>query len=115
MERPEGRSSKTVQSTEDWEVVMAMPTRELRAYLRTLPPKRAEEIRLARLRAARRAYRERHLSDEKRRQASWYRRKMDELRKHPAELARFRAKDAERKRIERAAKREQAASSSGRR
>jgi hypothetical protein len=88
---------------------MAMPTRELRAYLRTLPPKRAEEIRLARLRAARRAYRERHLTEEKRRQASWYRRKMAELRKHPEQLALWRAKNAEHKRAERARKREQTA------
>jgi hypothetical protein len=86
---------------------MAMPTRELRDYLRTLPPKRAQEIRDARKRAARRAYRERHLSEEKRRQADWYRRRRAELRKRPDELARFRAKDAARKRVERAARREQ--------
>jgi hypothetical protein len=82
---------------------MAMTTTELRAYLRTLPKKEAEEIRLARLRAARRTYRERHLGEEKRRQADWYRRKMERLRKDPEQLALFHERDAERKRRERAA------------
>jgi hypothetical protein len=89
----------------DWEVVMEMPTKELRAYLRTLPPEQAEEIRVVRKRVARRAYRERHLIEEKHRQARWYRQKMERLSEHPRLLATWRAKDAERKRAERAAKR----------
>ena len=72
---------KTVDATER-EKVMTMPTKELREYLRSLPKKQADEIRLARLRAARRASRERHLQDEKRRQADWYKRKMAALKKN---------------------------------
>jgi hypothetical protein len=84
---------------------MAMTTGELRAHLRTLPKKQAHEIRLARKRAAHRAYRERHLEAEKRRQADWYQRKMDRLRENPEQLTLFRERDAERKRRERAVKR----------
>jgi hypothetical protein len=102
METPKG-DLKTVESI-DWEKVMTMPTKELLEYLRSLPPKQADEIREARKRAARRAYRERHLSEEKRRQADWYRRRMAALKKDPEQLALFRARDAARKRVERAGK-----------
>ncbi len=82
-----------------WET---MDTKELQAYLKTAPEEKAEEIRLARLRAARRSYRERHLDKEKKRQAAWYRRKREELEKDPEQLSLLRERDAERKRRERA-------------
>jgi hypothetical protein len=85
---------------------MAMTTQELRAHLRTLPADQAEEIRVARKRVARRAYRDRHPRDEKRRQADWYQRKMAALQEDPEQLALFHERDAERKRRERAARRE---------
>jgi hypothetical protein len=88
------------------EQAMAMTTQELRAHLRTLPADHAEEIRVARKRFARRAYRDRHLRDEKRRQADWYRRKMAALQEDPEQLALFHERDAERKRRERAGRRE---------
>jgi hypothetical protein len=78
-----------------------MDTKELRAYLKTVPGEKAEEIRLARMRAARRSYRERHLDKEKRRQADWYRRKREELERNPEQLLLLRERDAERKRRER--------------
>jgi hypothetical protein len=88
---------------------MAMTTQELRAHLRTLPADQAEEIRVARKRVARRAYRDRHL----RREASSGRLVSAELaglQEDPEQLALFHERDAERKRRESGAARERVAS-----
>jgi hypothetical protein len=90
---------------------MAMTTQELRAHLRTLPADQAEEVRVARKRVARRAYRDRHL----RREASSGRLVSTELaglQEDPEQLALFHERDAERKRRESGAARERVGVSS---
>jgi hypothetical protein len=85
---------------------MGMTTAELRRHLRELPPKQADEIRRERKRASLRRYRTRYLAKERARQADWYQRRMTRLREDPEQLALVRAKDAERKRQERALQKE---------
>jgi hypothetical protein len=87
-----------------------MSRRELAALLESLPEAERRLFRELRrkmqLRYGQAAYREAHREQERRRALDHYHAKMDELRQHPKKLAEHRAAEKERKRRERAAKRE---------
>lgn len=84
--------------------------RELATLLESLPEAERRLFRKLRrkgqLRQGQAAYRETHREQERQRALDHYHAKMDELRKHPLKLVAHRAQDAERKRRERAVRRE---------